>query len=161
LVVIKDHYNGKKKIEEVAIKEAADTKSNLESMVVVPWLNIRKLDELSMMFKITMKGSNKVAITSDLSLNPLTHLWCQIKASGLLYHKLSKFMKVVTIDNCDLVEDERIFSTLSFIKNKLKNQLSTHLPLVVTMYAQEFPGLEDFPYDAAYEEWRMTLKKED
>jgi hypothetical protein len=50
------------------------------------------------------------------------------------------------------VEDERTFSTLSFIKNKLRNRLSTHLPLVVGMHAQEFYGIEDFPYDAAYEE---------
>ncbi len=36
------------------------------------------------------------------------------------------------------VEDERTFSTLTFMKSKLKNQLTTHLDLVVRMYAQDF-----------------------
>jgi hypothetical protein len=36
------------------------------------------------------------------------------------------------------VEDEQCFSTLSFTKNKLNNQLTTHLDLIVCMYAQFF-----------------------
>jgi hypothetical protein len=38
----------------------------------------------------------------------------------------------------DLVEDERTFSTLSFIKSKLKNQFNKHLHIVVGMYSQTF-----------------------
>ena len=59
------------------------------------------------------------------------------------------------------VEDERTFSTLNFMKNKLRNRLLTHLPVVVGMHAQDFFSLSDFPYDAAYEEWRSKSRKED
>ena len=52
------------------------------------------------------------------------------------------------------IEDERTFSTLSFMKNKLRNRLSTYLPLVVGIHAFESYGIDDFPYDVAYEEWR-------
>jgi hypothetical protein len=34
------------------------------------------------------------------------------------------------------VENERCFSTLSFVKSKLRNMLTTHLELAMKMYAQ-------------------------
>jgi hypothetical protein len=147
LAVIKDHYGYNKNFEEVATKGAVDTESNLESKVVAPWLNINKLDEQSMMFKIMMKSNSEVAMTGDLSLNPLTRLWRRIEASGLLRQKLSEFMKVVELAVVTVlgsVEDERTFSTLSFMKNKLRNRLSIHLPHVVTMYGQDFYGSKTF-----------------
>jgi hypothetical protein len=48
------------------------------------------------------------------------------------------------------VEDERCFSLLSFIKNKLKNQLTIHLELVMWMYAQFF-YIGDLPIDYNYQ----------
>jgi hypothetical protein len=59
------------------------------------------------------------------------------------------------------VEDERTFSTLLFMKNKLQNRLLTHLPTTIAMHAQPFYSLDDFPYDAEYEHWISKLKKED
>jgi hypothetical protein len=41
------------------------------------------------------------------------------------------------------VEDKRCFFTLSFTKSKLKNQLTTHLDLVVCMYAQKNYSLKN------------------
>jgi hypothetical protein len=49
-----------------------------------------------------------------------------------------------------LVEDERCFSSVSFLKSKLRNQLNLHLQLVA-MYAQNFVTLENFPYAATFE----------
>jgi len=42
------------------------------------------------------------------------------------------------------VEDERCFSTLSFVKSKLRNKLTTHLDLVVCMYVEFFLLLKPF-----------------
>jgi hypothetical protein len=47
------------------------------------------------------------------------------------------------------MEDERTFSTLSFMKSKLKNRLISHLDLVICMFSQHFYTLENFPYDVA------------
>ena len=129
-----------------------------------PVLSISKLDEQATMFKIAMKGNCHAAMQGDLPLNPLTRLWRRIEANSLLRHKLSEYLKIAELAVVTVlgsVEDERTFSTLSFMKNKLRNRLSTHLPLVVGMHAQDFFGLSDFPYDAAYEEWRSKSRKED
>ena len=129
-----------------------------------PILSISKLDEQSCMFKIAMKANCHPAMQGDAPLNPLTRLWRRIEANALLRHKLSEYMKVVELAVVTVlgsVEDERTFSTLSFMKNKLRNRLSTHLPLVVGMHAQDFYSLDDFPYDAAYDEWKKSVRKGD
>ncbi len=43
-------------------------------------------------------------------------------------------MAMVQIMNS--VKDEHYFSILAFMKSKLSNMLTTHLPLVVQMFAQ-------------------------
>jgi hypothetical protein len=42
------------------------------------------------------------------------------------------------------VKNECTFSNMSFMKNKFQNHLTTHLDLVVRMYAQTFYSLETF-----------------
>ncbi len=47
------------------------------------------------------------------------------------------------------VEDDRIFSTLMFMKTRLQNRLCKLLDLVVRMFAQPFYIVDTFPYDDA------------
>jgi hypothetical protein len=49
------------------------------------------------------------------------------------------------------VEDERTLSI--FMKSKLRNQLTTHLDLVVRMYTQDYFTLQSFPFYMAFIEW--------
>jgi len=66
----------------------------------------------------------------ESSLNLMTKLWCKFIINPILNHKLSKFMKLVKIDVVQvfgLVEDKHIFSTMSFMKSRLRNQLNAHL----------------------------------
>ncbi len=51
------------------------------------------------------------------------------------------------------VEDERTFSTITFMKSKLRNQLTTHLDFVVRMYAQEFLTFQNFPFNITITKW--------
>jgi hypothetical protein len=44
------------------------------------------------------------------------------------------------------------FSTLAFMKSKLCNMLTTHLPLVVRMFAQQFYTLQNFLYAKCIEQ---------
>jgi hypothetical protein len=44
------------------------------------------------------------------------------------------------------VEDERCLSNMGFMKRKLKNRLTTHLDMVVNMFAQLFFTLNIFPF---------------
>jgi hypothetical protein len=49
----------------------------------------------------------------------------------------------------DSVEDERCFLILAFMKSKLCNRLTTHLPLIVHMFVQRFYTIENFPTNNA------------
>ena len=145
-------------------EDAHPSREKTDEKVAQPILSVQQLDEQACMFKLTMKGNAHAAMQGDLPVNLLTRLWCRIEANGLLRNKLSKYMKIaelVVVTVLGSVEDEQTFSTLSFMKNKLRNRLSMHLPLVVGMHVQEFYGLSDFPYDAAYDEWKTSNRKED
>jgi hypothetical protein len=49
-----------------------------------------------------------------------------------------KVTKIAMVQVLGLVEDERTFSNLAFMKNKLHNQLTTHFDLCVQMFTQNF-----------------------
>jgi len=58
----------------------------------------------------------------------------------------------------DLVEDERCFSNLKFLKSCQRNRLGKHLPLVVCMFGQKYYILESFPYKEAIGSWKSAMK---
>jgi hypothetical protein len=64
-------------------------------------------------------------------------------SSFLKYVKSAELAMVQIISN---MEDEKCFSTLAFMKSKLRNKLTTHLPIVVRMFTQQFYTLENFAY---------------
>jgi hypothetical protein len=51
------------------------------------------------------------------------------------------------------IDNERAFSTMSYIKNSVGNRLSTHLNGAMMVFLQEFYTLETFPYSEAYDFW--------
>jgi hypothetical protein len=61
--------------------------------------------------------------------------------SQILKIKMFEFFRpveLVIVMVLGSVEDENTFSTLTFMKSKLRNRLTTHFDLVVKMYAQNF-----------------------
>jgi hypothetical protein len=116
-----------------------------------PLLDARKLDEQESLFICTMESNAKKTMDGDVkSANPLKKLWRVVDTSSMLRHGLSEYLKlaeIATILVLGSVEDERTFSTLSFMKDKLRNRLQTHLPLVVTMHGQNFYDINTFPYE--------------
>ena len=167
IAIIKEHYCYPKEFEKRKPKkgEVVQAEEEVQGMKTIqPILCAAKLEEQAMMFQITMKSNCEGAMTRDLPLNPLTRLWRRLEASGLLRHKLSEYLKIVELAVVAVlrsVEDERTFSTLSFMKNKLRSRLNVHLPLAVAMHAQEFYTVTDFPYSAAYNDWKKSVRKED
>jgi hypothetical protein len=96
-------------------------------------------------------------------VNPVTKLWRSINANSYLKHSLSEYLKVAEIAIVMVlgsVQDERTFSTVSFMKTKLRNRLTTNLPMVVAFKSQKFYTLDTFPYDATYESWRDEVKRQ-
>ncbi len=52
------------------------------------------------------------------------------------------------------VENERVFSTMNYIKSSVRNRLgSAHLNVAVRMFTQPLFTLATFPYRRAYNAW--------
>jgi hypothetical protein len=63
-------------------------------------------------------------------------MWCLVTTSCILvtnFPKYVKLAKLVMVQVVGGVEDERCFFTLTFMKFKFYNKLTTHLPLIVRM----------------------------
>jgi len=56
-----------------------------------------------------------------------------------------KVIELVVVQIMGFVEDEKTFSTLTFMKTKLWNRLCEYLYLVVRMIAQPFHIVDIFP----------------
>jgi hypothetical protein len=84
--------------------------------------------------------------------NPLTKLWCQLATSNLLvvrFYEFVKLAKLVIVQVIGSVEDEKTFSTLSFMKSMLWNRLVGHLYIAIRMFIQDFYTKETFPFHQA------------
>ena len=65
--------------------------------------------------------------------------------------EFAKLAEIAIVQVLGSVEDERTFSSLSFLKDKTRNKLdNAHLSLVVGMHAQEVYTLKTFLYDACF-----------
>jgi hypothetical protein len=128
-----------------------------------PVLSLASLDMQASLFRLTMKENAHSMMKKPFDINPVTRMWRCIEANSFLRHSLSEYVKVAKIAIVIVlgsVQDERTFSTLTFMKNKLRNRLTTNLAMVVGMKSQSFFTLNDFPYDAAYESWRDEIKRQ-
>jgi hypothetical protein len=71
----------------------------------------------------------------------MTKLWRQLVTNSLLAAHLFEFLKPIELAIGQVirsVEDERRFSTLSFIKSKLWNRLVGHLNIAIHIFSQNF-----------------------
>ena len=94
---------------------------------VPPPLDIHYLELQNSFFKITMISHAQVAMSLPVTKNPMSWVWRKLSSNVLISTKLSEFMKVVEIAHIQVlgsVENERTFSSLSFLKSKLRNQLT-------------------------------------
>jgi hypothetical protein len=76
------------------------------------------------------------------------------------YQFFWKVAKMAILTILGFVQDKHTFSTLSFMKTKLRNQLIEHLPLVVDMKCHVFHGLQTFPYEVTYNSGKVDGKQQ-
>ncbi len=55
-----------------------------------------------------------------------------------------------------IIEDEKCFSNLGFMKSKVRNRLTTHLDMVVRIFDQKFFTLNIFPFVARMDSWTIA-----
>jgi len=110
------------------------------------------------LFKLSMLSNSMAALEDpNMAVNPLTRLWRVIDANTSLSKEIPEYVKLAEIAMIHVlgsVEDERCFSSLAFLKDKLRNRLQgEHLSLIVGMHGQKVYTLEDFPYEKCFLQW--------
>jgi hypothetical protein len=89
------------------------------------------------MFKLTIKSNATNCLAPPFDMNPLIRMWRLVTTSCILvtsFPKYVKLAKLVMVQVVGSVEDKRCFSTLSFMKSKFHNKLTTYLPFIVHMF---------------------------
>jgi hypothetical protein len=71
-----------------------------------------------------------------------------------------KVVELAVVQVLGLVKDERILSTVTFSKSKLRNRLSEHLVACVGIYNHKFFTRDTFPFDKVFAEWHEDQKKQ-
>jgi hypothetical protein len=103
-----------------------------------------------------MKSNAIVAKEAPFHINSLMQLWWTLEASHFLkafIFKIFKLVEIVMVQVLGSAEDEQTFSTLSFMKSKLKIHFNEHLHTIVGMYSQTFYTLNTFVrYNACYDD---------
>jgi hypothetical protein len=87
----------------------------------------------------------------------LYHNMKKIKKSNvILNNRIFEYMKLIELAIIIVlgsVDDKHTFSTINFMKSKLKNQLITNFDLVVGMYVQDAFTLQYFPFHVIITNW--------
>ncbi len=110
-------------------------------MMVGELFNASDLDCQQGMFKLTMKSNATTCMAPHFDLNLLNKMWRLVTTSRVLSSSFSKYVKLVELAIMKIigsVEDENCISTLALMKSKLRNKFTTHLALVVCMFAKQF-----------------------
>jgi hypothetical protein len=121
------------------------------------------LDIQTTLFKQMMRAQASKVMKKPIDINPVMRLWRSIDANSYLRHALSEWLilaEIAMVIVLGSVQDQSTFSIVSFMKNRLRNRLSTNLGLVVGFKSQRFYTLDTFPYDSAYESWHDEVKRQ-
>jgi hypothetical protein len=152
LDIIKDHYCQPKWVGEEDKKR-----------LVAPILDSFQLELQQPLFKLSMRSNSMAACEPPYLFNPLTKLWRMLDANSALAAQFPEYIKLAQIAMVHVlgsVEDERCFSSLTFLKDKLRNRLSAdHLGIVVGMHGQNVFSLENFPYDDCFQTWVHSAER--
>jgi hypothetical protein len=143
----------------IKAKYCSQKKMGKDGMWVDLLLDPYELDLPCLFFKMTMAANNESVLKEVLDKNNesvlkevldknlVFQLWAKITYFPIFKIKLLEFFKLAKITCVHVlgfVKDEWCFSTMAFIKDKLRNRLSCHLDLCTWFYVQQLYKLEDF-----------------
>jgi len=130
--------------------------SGSEKLLLKPLIDRDQLMSQRGLFKVCMKSNARAALLPPFDVNPLTKVWRVLHSNNSLTKSFSEFIKLAEIAVTHVigsVEDERTFSSLTFLKSKLRATLVDNLEVAVGMYSQRVFTLESFPYQRVFEDW--------
>jgi hypothetical protein len=114
------------------------------------------------LFKCCMKSNARSAMLPPFDVNPLTKVWRVLDGNSVLVQNFSEFIKLAEIAVVHVigsVEDERLFSSVKFLKSKLRSSLMVNLEVVVGMFSQHIYTLESFPYQKVFDDWYVARER--
>jgi hypothetical protein len=91
--------------------------------------------------------------TSSSTFNTM---WQKITVSPLIADSISEFVcvsQIYAVLPVGSIDDERAFSSLTFLKNDTRNRLDVDLPTVMIMFCQDLFDVGTFPYDRVFTDW--------
>ncbi|KAH7442179.1 hypothetical protein KP509_03G075300, partial [Ceratopteris richardii] len=91
----------------------------------------------------------------------MTTLWKKLDISPFLKESLSEYFKVAKLCLTMIlgsVEDERLWNSLTFIRNAMRNRLNKNLDTCLRLFVSK-SDLETFPFEEAYAIWKSQCQR--
>ena len=90
-------------------------------------------------------------LEKPLEHGAITILWTKLVEIQYLEENMSEYFKLADLCQTMIlgsVEDERMFSALSFLKSKLRNNLDKHMYICLKLYVKKY-DINNFSFDRA------------
>lgn len=100
-------------------------------------------------------------LDNALEYGAITKLWTTLSGSEFLLQNMSEYFKLVDLCQTMIlgsVEDERMFSALTFLKSKLRNKLDKNVDTCLRLYVTKYE-VDNFPYERAVALWRSNCER--
>ncbi|KAH7440207.1 hypothetical protein KP509_04G096500 [Ceratopteris richardii] len=91
----------------------------------------------------------------------MTKLWKKLDISPFLKESMSEYFKVANLCLTMIlgsVEDELLWSSLTFIRNATRNRLNKNLDTCLRLFVSK-SDLETFPFEEAYVIWKSQCQR--
>ncbi|KAH9296664.1 hypothetical protein KI387_044244 [Taxus chinensis] len=142
------------------IMEQFTKTSELKGMEIKGILNTDLLKFQSTNFATTMRNQYK-NLDQPSESGAIARLWRGIYQSSILQEDISEYLRLYELCQTMIlgsVEDERVFSALSFIKSKLRNRLDKNLESCMRCYVSRY-SIETFSFDRAIAHWNSLCER--
>lgn len=123
-------------------------------------LDGKKLKDQARCFADTM-WEQFSKLDNALEYGAITKLWTTLSGSEFLLQNMSEYFKLVDLCQTMIlgsVEDERMFSALTFLKSKLRNKLDKNVDTCLRLYVTKYE-VDNFPYERAVALWRSNCER--
>ena len=100
-------------------------------------------------------------LDNPLEYGAITRLWTKLSGSQYLLQTMSEYFKLADLCQTMIlgsVEDERMFSALTFLKSKLRNKLDKNVETCLRLYVTKY-DIDNFPYGRALALWRSERER--
>ena len=123
-------------------------------------LDASKLYEQQTCFAETMLDQYPV-LAKPIEYSAKINLWTILDESQFLQENMLEYFKL--LDLCQTmilgsVEDERMFSALSFLNSKLRNTLDKNVDTFLRLYVKKY-DITNFPFNRALALWRSDCER--